>query len=679
MVDESEKQISPADRASGGPEISASENYTVLAGARVPDFDLGKIRAYAVRDERGAKENLVARICPPEAMPRLQNVGQVRNLTEASLLRPLDYSTVTWPGIDGSSTALIFARPMHGTLMSADDTTINPMHPDEITRCLFGPAVLTLGYMSQRSVTHRAIRPDNIYWDGLMKTSVQLGDCLSTGPAMMQPVLFESIESGMTPPVGRGPGTIADDFYALGVTTLILSLGRVPLQGLSPEEIVREKLRHGSFAALMEGERPPFGLRELLRGLLSDDTHNRWGLEQLEQWLGGGQRSSVQKVRTGSVPRSFRFDGKDYSNYRLLADAFGRDLKKAASAIGDPKFDEWLRKGLNDHSLADRMQAVLNAGSDSGRAARPGASQVTRVCLLLDPYGPIRAKGLVAMPSGIGSSLSDAFIRKDTAAIESLRNCLQDGAPADWFKLKGETETIIYEQKIKLFDRMQQFLGNKAMGYGIERCLYTLDPYHACRSAVTDGAAVTEARELLPAIEKVVQRRGEFSPIVDRHLIAFIVTRFKINIDRPLAALDLEQDDESGIKLAMLTIFARAQTKHGPAELPAMTSWFARELESTVNRINSRSFRDQMRKRIRALANGGSLIKLHACLSNDKAYRQDDSARKKAAREFVLAAKEIAQLESQEFRDSAQRSGWKIASGISTTVSVLSVCFVAFG
>ncbi len=257
MVDESEKQISPADRASGGPEISASENYTVLAGARVPDFDLGKIRAYAVRDERGAKENLVARICPPEAMPRLQNVGQVRNLTEASLLRPLDYSTVTWPGIDGSSTALIFARPMHGTLMSADDTTINPMHPDEITRCLLGPAVLTLGYMSQRSVTHRAIRPDNIYWDGLMKTSVQLGDCLSTGPAMMQPVLFESIESGMTPPVGRGPGTIADDFYALGVTTLILSLGRVTLQGLSPEEIVREKLRHGSFAALMEGERPP--------------------------------------------------------------------------------------------------------------------------------------------------------------------------------------------------------------------------------------------------------------------------------------------------------------------------------------------------------------------------------------------------------------------------------------
>ncbi len=679
MADDIQNKDPGSAQATGGLEIVVGGNYHVLAGERMPGLDLGKVKAYAVRDDRTPRENLFARICPPDAMPRMSSIGAVRNLTETNLMRPLDYDTVKWPGIEGHCTALIYKQPAHEALMKPDATTINAMHPDEITRCVLGPAILTLGYMAQRSLTHRAIRPDNIYWDGLLKTSIILGDCLSTGPAMLQPVLFESIESGMTPPIGRGPGTIADDFYALGVTTLILSTGRVPLQGLTPDEIIREKLKHGSFSALMEGERPPFGLRELLRGLLSDDSYNRWGLEQLEQWRSDGQRSSVQEVRTGAVPRSYKFDGKDYSNYRLLADAFGRDMKKAATAIADPQFDEWLRRGLNDHVLADRIKSILHFGSDSKNSGRPGASQVSRVCMLLDPYGPIRAKGVVAMPTGLGNVLSDAFIRNDTSAIDAVRNCLTDGAGADWYRLKGDTETVIYQQEINQFDRMQQFLANKSLGYGIERCLYVLDPHHACRSRIVKGEHVGEARDLLPALEQVAKRTGELSPVVDRHLIAYIVTRFKINIDRQLASLENDPDDDLAVKLAMLTICARIQTKHGPMELPALTAWFARQVEPAVNRINSRSFREQMRKRVRALATGGNLFKLHACLSNDKAFRQDDNARKKAAREFALAAKEIAQLESQEFRDSAQRSGWKIASGMSTSVSFLTVFFVAFG
>lgn len=685
MVDRSNNQPRSADADGAaddstyaGPDVVVAGRFRVIAGSPLPELDIGDAKAFVVRDDRNPDEELFARICLPGTMPRLGIFNNLRHMMEASLLRPLEYGTVRWPGISGASTAIIFGRPMHGALMQPGATTTPAMQPDEISRCILGPAILTLGYMAQRSLTHRAIRPDNMYWNGTLKTSVLLGDCVSSAPAFLQPVLFETVESGMTPPIARGPGSIADDFYALGVTALVLSSGNVPFAGRPPKDIIEAKLKRGSFSALMEGERPPFGLRELLRGLLSDNSHDRWGLEQLEQWLGGGLRSSVQEVRAGAVTRSFNYDGADFLNYRLLADAFGQNLKKAEKAVTDPAFDKWLRRGVNDNALADRIETVRKISKDLNASKSTGSHYVTQTCMLLDPYGPIRSKGFIAMPMGIGACLSDAFNRKNTDTIDRIRECLSNGSAVDWYRLKGDTEAIIFDQEIKQFSHIQQFLGNSALGYGIERCLYTLDPFHPCRSAVLAGAHVGEPRSLMPTLETNVEMHGELTPMVDRHLVAYIASRIPVNIDKPLAALEAANGEAVATKLCMLAIFARIQSKFGPEQLPFLTAWMARELEPTINRINSKSLRDQMRKRVRSLARTGNLMKLHACLNNDKAIRQDDSARKRATREFANASREIVQLESREFQENAQRSGWKIASRISATVSFVTVCVVAF-
>lgn len=665
------------DASEGSADVIIGGRYRLVASSPLPDLDLGDAKAYVAQDSRNEGEQLFMRICPPTAMPRMGIFNNLRHMMEASLLRPLEYGSVKRPGIDGNCTAIVFKRPDHGALMPAGETTIPAMQPDEISRCVLGPAVLTLGYMAQRGLTHRAIRPDNMYWDGTLKTSVMLGDCVSFAPAALQPVVYESVESAMTPPIARGVGTIRDDFYALGVTALVLSSGSVPLNTLSPDDVIRAKLQRGSFSAMMEGERPPFGLRELLRGLLSDDSYNRWGLEQLEQWLGGGLRSSVQEVRTGAVERPFAYDGKEFSNYRLLADAFGRDDKKAAKALADPGFDKWLRRGVNDNAMADRIQAVLDVSQDSKTKGKPGPRHVTQVCMLLDPFGPIRYKGLVSMPNGNGSALADAFNRSETERIQVIAECLSTGVALDWYELKGTTESIIYDQEIKQIKKMQQMLRHTAPGYGIERCLYLLDPSYPCRSDIVKGIVVNGIRDLLPALEQIVERHGELKNIVDRHITAFVASRIKSNIDKPLAALEAAQGDATATKLAMLSILARIQSTSGPTELPFLTAWMARELESTVNRINSKSLREKMRKRVRTLAGTGSLVDLHSCLNSEKAFNQDKRTRKAAMRSFAEAAREIAQLESREFQESAQRLGWKIASGISTSIAFITVCFVA--
>jgi len=140
------------------------------------------------------------------------------------------------------------------------------------------------------------------------RDSVILGDCVTTPPAVMQPIIYETGESAMTSPLGRGAGSSRDDFCAHGVTILVLATGKLPLIGVKDADVINAKLSRGSYAALMDAARPPCGLRELWRGLLSDNSDERWDMEQLEQWLAGGLRSTVQEAR-GGAPLCIRRQG----------------------------------------------------------------------------------------------------------------------------------------------------------------------------------------------------------------------------------------------------------------------------------------------------------------------------------------------------------------------------------
>jgi hypothetical protein len=676
VADEEPSSIAQDQEASDSSgDIVLDNRYHILVGSRLPELDLGGAEAVAVRDDRNSNDALFARICPADSLPRLELLNSLKHMMDAKMMRPLESGPVHWPGSKVRRVAIVFQKPEHGALLPVGTPSINALHTEEITRCVLTPILQTLGVLTQRSLTHRAIRADNIYWDGGGRNSVLLGDCISHPPASMQPAVYEPIESAMTPPFGRGAGTVRDDFYSLGVTIVALATGKVPLQGLSDEQIIDAKLKRGSYAALMDGARPPFGLRELLRGLLSDNAEERWGIDQLDQWMAGGLRSTVQETRSGAAERPFEFDGKDFSNLRSLANAFGQKWEKAGKGISDPAFKKWLSRMTADGPLAERIDTILALRADVGKK---GPAQVSQICMLLDPIGPMRFKGLTTMPFAIGPALSDAFSRKDKERISLIVECISSGLAIKWFNCQSTREQILFEKDLKDMRRMQQLLRHTGPGYGIERCLYMLNPHLACQSETLNGQYVADVRDLLPVLEKIIEKNGELPTIVDRHLTAFIASRIKANIDRLLFALEAAQGDAFMTKLGMLSLFAAVQSKHGPDELPHMTAWLARELEPAVERYQGKSMRDQMRKKLKALSGGGNLVDLHTCLNSENALKKDEAAKKKAMREFAGAAREIAALESKEFHDSVQRLGWRIASGISTSVSFATAAFVVF-
>ena len=86
---------------------------------------------------------------------------------------------------------------------------------------------------------------------------------------MHQPTLFETPYTAMCEPAARGPGTIADDVYALGVLMMWLAAGKMPCEGMTDDEIIRAKLGMGGFAALSRDLRLSGFMNDLLSGMLA--------------------------------------------------------------------------------------------------------------------------------------------------------------------------------------------------------------------------------------------------------------------------------------------------------------------------------------------------------------------------------------------------------------------------
>lgn len=676
MVADPVEHLSGASESYVAPdEVILAERYRVLPEAPIAELELAGAPAFAARDMRNPERALFARVLEQRLQPRIDVAIQLKLVREARVMAPLEWGPVVWEaGV--RRFAVLFDRPDTGPVMSALDARIKPILPEEICRKILAPAIITLGDFARRNITHRAIRPDNLYMlpgsGGLL-----LGECVSAPPAWHQPAAFETVESAMTQPAGRGAGQIADDLYALGATILFLSLGRCPVAGMPDAELIAAKLERDSLTALSGGERAPAHLREALRGLLADDPAERWTLDDLAQWLGGGLRRQVQPPAQRRVDRGFEFAGREYKNLRLLADAFGKDWNGAVQILRGRTLDAWLKRSLPDPAFAvDVAGAVSAAQHDSNPSVAEG-KMVMRVCTHLDPGGPLRFKGAAVTVEGFGGALAQAVLAEDRAATAALSEALAKGIPIDWSQLRVAHAAVDVDGIGKTFKRLQQFLRQSGPGYGIERCVYEMNPYLPCLSPMLAGRYIHTLGELLPVLERIVAQHGGLPSLVDRHVVAFVASHFNKRVDTELAAMDDGRSDSIRAKLGVAGLFAKLQEQYGPEALPSLTGWLAKEIAPASAQFQSRTLREQVRRNLGVIAGGGSIPELVRCLNDDSLRARDDQARLAAVHEYAATLREIAELQSRNFVANARMIGWRLSARVSGAVGIATGAVIA--
>ena len=69
-----------------------------------------------------------------------------------------------------------------------------PLGEDDAVRHFLVPVIPGLRQMHAAGIVHGSINPTNLYYQDATKRRFILGECVSTGTAMLQPAIFSPIE-----------------------------------------------------------------------------------------------------------------------------------------------------------------------------------------------------------------------------------------------------------------------------------------------------------------------------------------------------------------------------------------------------------------------------------------------------------------------------------------------------
>lgn len=659
-------KTSPLPATPDGDSIGGT--YTVLSSQPLAGMGGGQ-PAYAVQDRRHGRGDLMAvRVAPglparPQPLTVLAGAG---GTPIANLLGPVAFG----PGHDarGEAAAFVICPRPPGPAVWPDDAggSVRPWAEADLIDNLVRPAALVLEALAEKGVTHRAIRPNNVF-RVRGGAPVTLGCAWAAPPASLQPSMFEPPYMAMCHLAGRGDGAIGDDVYALGVLLVTLASGRIPMAGLDDEAVIRRKLTLGSFAAVVGDLRLPPGIHDLARGMLAEDPEHRPPPALLADTVA----ARVRRVTARPPQRAQRpLEVGEIGAWdaRGLAYAMARAPDQAARLLRTPAVDGWLRRSLPDPGLAARIEeAVHQRAAESGDPALHDAVLVMRAVAILDPLAPLCWRGVSLFPDGLGPMLAQTGeIDRGGALTERLESLVAAEAVPAWGEARGERSDL----GMLRLDARQQRLVLRIAGWagGLLRLRYMLNPLLPCTSPILRGACVVRIGDLLAALETAAS--GGASTLLDREIGAFVAARFTGRADSDLLVLTQEDhpdvDPPGRRAMAQLRILADLQARDQEARMPALAARMHEAVTPALRQWRNRSVRAGRERALAEAVAQGNLVAMVAVIEDRSARADDQRAAEHAQAELAQIAIRLAEIANAAGRRAAQArtTGQEIGAAI---------------
>lgn len=663
-----------AGQAAPGSFIIVRDRYTLYCDKPIPSLDMPNAQAFEVTDRKQEGRPLYALICKPEMLPRVSVMRALKGHEMAHMLPMVDWGIAEWPPIDRKCAIVIYHRPLGGRLMESMAGGGKRIPDHLFPKTIIKPLADALIELGLKGITHRAIRPDNLYYMDEARTNIVLGDCVTCVPANDQPVVLEPIESGMCVPSARGSGTFADDMYALGATLLILAIGRNALQNVPDAEIIRRKIKDGSYGTLVSDERVPVSLIECFRGLLTDDMEQRWKPENIELWLAGKRLTPVQARAEPQSQRAFKFADMEFHSIRPLSYAMYLNWDKAIGVITDGSLEIWIRRGLELGDLADAIaSSIKNSRAFGGQQKDQDDITLSRVLMILDPRAPVRMRDFRVALEGFGGSLAVATLAKQK--LQPYTDFINRELWRHWItaQTKYHADNAQWET---VFKDLRNYLKDTNSGAGIERCVYELTEWMPCLSPLIVDQYVMEVKGVLPALEVASKTVNTKLWPVDRHVAAFMRARYAKGVSTQIYAMNDPRPERATI--VMLSVLAIVQWRLGPETLFGLASWVGGLMGTVINAYQSRPKRKEIEREMPKLIRKGNLAEIYNFLDNPEERQCDAEGFAWAKAEYAAAEKQAFDLEHGQIdrQESAIKSGQK--SGAIAAVVIMLLTYTGF-
>ena len=640
--------------------------FAVDTSQALPDAG-GGIPAYLARDRQLSDSRRVALLVARDASPRAR---ALKVLTEQvdNLMVPLAHGMAALPGGKGEG-YFIICTPPPGPPVSAK---LNVWPEKALIDLVLRPVAYVLELLRERRLTHRAIRPNNVF-QAAPGQAVTLGAAWAAPAAMHQPAVFESPYTAMCQPAARGEGSIADDVYALGVLLITLAGGKVPLAQFDDPTAIRWKLDLGSFAALTRDVSISGSFGDLLRGMLAEDPdHRPLPSLLLDPASARNRRVAARPARRTQQPLMLgEITVFDAGN---LAFALFSDERKAVQFLRSGLVTQWLRRGLGDAALASQIEdLVRNRASDTKSGSRADALLIMHTISVINPRMPLCWRGVAIWPDCLPALLAEAMTSPNNleAIVEEL---LTHDIPGQWAageSRKGRADPFPPSPDLP---QQRQTLQSGGPG-GLLRLFYEMNPLLPCKVPAMASIWVSNINSLMEHLENASEKAGD--TLIDPQIAAFIAARADRKTEMQVSAF-ITTKDIGKSRLDELMLLQDLQVRYNNVAMPGLAKWVAKRLRPDLDRWRNRPKRAALQARLDALAQAGFVSRLLALVTDRAARAQDLAGAQSAARELASIDAAFAAIAGgDDVRlANAERFGQAITAGIGLSLFILMVLLV---
>lgn len=601
-----------------GNNVLLKERFEINFDIPLTWLDNNGAKAYKVTDRIDPKRELFALICGTETAPRSSYFAYLKSMDHPNIMKLVEYGSIKNPLRNISAITLIYRTPLGGKVLdyaSEMDFQGSPGKFKPIISGLLAAVEALRGY----NITHRAIRPNNVYYKNKEKTEIVVGDCLTAFPAFYQSAVYETIESLMTMAAGRGNGTDRNDMYSVGATGLSILLGKELLSNISLPEVLRQKMRKGSYYTLTKEEKIPNQYVLLFKGLLADDPDGRWNYITSYNFF-EGKANSFANTPSEKPKRSLTINNEKCYTRQEVAYALSKNIEEAYELIHSGKVSEWMKNGLEDEKNFAEIDKLIKQQIDTDSHE----ILVSKICIYVDPFAPISIRDISIFPDGSPKAIF--FCLKNHIDLNSFYELFNSDLIRLWYLQQENMRSPANAAEFKIY------VSRNDLGYGIDRIMYDFDEDLPCISPLIGDEFVNTAPRILRALDNNYPNiKGQTMPY-DRNIIAFLRCKMGKKIDGILIDLNTKKEE---LKIsAIIRLYTDMQNKFGPVQLTNLSKWLATISQPLIKSYHNIKLQKALEREIMKIAKDGKLVDICNLLENQEARKNDRE-------QYLQATKEI--------------------------------------
>lgn len=592
----------------------------------------------------GEEEDFFAIICEKEFYPNIDLIDQLKQASSTHFATVVSYG-VTKISSDDIDHFIVIIRAYDHTVTLENNLKKNgDIDTHTITHKLIPCIVELLEFCVQNKVCCGNINPSSIV---IIDGHFFVREFFAAPQNALQPKMYLAPEIADCNDFGRETSAILADIYALGMLVYVAATNNAQaLDGMSSDIFFNAlRIEHGTYHMITSmQQRIPSAITGFLKGTLADIPDNRWKLSDVV-YFNLGKQVLPKTIKKEVVNHSVLFGKDNYTTPLSLASAMYHNWNESVSFVTGDVFIKWIQRnntGASDDSIG---QIVALRPDKQGSTVFHGMQEyLFKVMTAVDGKYNIRTSTFCISIESIASALKHAMVHNKRPLLEGIIDVLTKKWWQRVVALKHHNQELsgYFEYILSVVGSYDS--ASNVPATGIERMVYTLNPYMPCQSQILVNHYVVTLQDFLSSMNE--EAANPERVIIDRHMIGFLCSR--VPHVRHESDLYIQKDAillSQTLVCQFMVLLQKAHNACQSVQIDNIIKMLGGKLSEIIEKhLHNVKLAEVIADRIHDAASEGNLSQMISIMSNSKVFQNDRAGYRKACLDVATLNKKIVTL-----------------------------------